>query len=563
VRIALAQLDPVVGDFAGNLTKIRKAYERACDEQARFLLTPELSLCGYPPLDLIDRPEMLARNEAALAELQEMTRGRSCALVVGHISRSPFAQGRAVQNSVSVLEAGGEVFRQAKSLLPAYDIFDEPRYFEPAREIALWDCDGTRVALAICEDLWAGHEVAGRKLHDRDPWHEYQRQGAQLICSVSASPYEWGKREIRESVHRAGVERLGVPLVYINSVGATDEVLFDGASFVLDAGAKPVGRLPAFQASFALLDWEPESGSWAWVEPGALNREDQAGEETDVLRRGLVLGIREYLARCRIKQVVLGLSGGIDSAVVAALAVEALGAENVTGVAMPSQYSSGHSLEDAEKLAANLGIRLLVKPIKFLFTAAQREIGDGLGTLAPIAQENLQSRLRALILLAISNHEGSLVLTTGNKSELAMGYCTLYGDMCGGIAPLGDVLKTRVYALAQHLNREREVIPVRTIEKPPSAELKPGQTDQDSLPPYELLDAFLEGFLERGESIASLEARLAGRDTGSQGAEWMRGVLKRFEGNEFKRRQAAPVLKVSPRAFGLGRRVPVARVWES
>ncbi len=564
MKIALAQIDPVVGDFSGNLVQIRHAYERACEQQARFLLTPELSVCGYPPYDLVERPEMVARNEAALVELTQATLGRPCALIVGHIARNPGNQGRAIQNVVSVLEGGREVFRQAKTLLPTYDIFDEARLFEPASEIKLWDCDGVPIALAICEDLWGADPQLGRRFYGRDPVADYQRLGARLICSVSASPYEQKKRPRREAIHAEVARRVGVPLVYVNSFGATDEVLFDGASFALTREGQVLGRLVSFEGAHGLLDWNPGTAHLNWEEPGSLQREDSPVAEIEILRRALVCGIREYFKRTGFKDAILGLSGGIDSAVVAALAVQALGRENVWGVAMPSQYSSGHSLEDAEKLAHNLGIRLSVKPIKFLFTAAQREIADGIGPLADVAQENLQSRLRALILLALSNHEGALVLTTGNKSEIATGYCTLYGDMCGGLAPIGDLLKTRVYDLARHLNSGGvELIPVRSIEKPPSAELRPDQKDQDTLPPYEVLDPLLEGYLERGEALDELEARFSGLNGADSGGGWVKGLIRRVQLNEFKRRQAAPVLRVSPKAFGIGRRVPIAKVWGS
>jgi NAD+ synthase (glutamine-hydrolysing) len=564
LRIAVAQIDPVVGAFAANLTQIRQAYERACEQQARLLLTPELSICGYPPHDLLDRSEMIDRCESALSQLAALTQGKSCALVVGHVARTPGNVGRAAQNVVSVLEGGKEVFRQAKSLLPAYDVFDEGRYFEPASEIHSWNCDGTRVGFAICEDLWGADPSHGRRLYGRDPVSEYERLGVELLISISASPYEQHKRIRREQLHGDIARRLQAPLVYINQVGATDEVLFDGASFILDSGGAIVGRLPAFRTSFGCADWSPEAGTFHWVLPGAIDREDTPPEEIEVLRRALISGIRDYFHRTGFKRAILGLSGGIDSAVIAVLAAEALGRENLLTVAMPSQYSSGHSLEDAEVIARNLGVELRVKPIKFMFSAALRELSEGLGGLAPVAQENLQSRLRALTLLALSNHEGALVLTTGNKSEMATGYCTLYGDMCGALAPIGDVYKTRVYELATHINRvSGEVIPARILEKAPSAELRPDQKDQDSLPPYGDLDELLEAYLEAGLSQEQIEEKMGQRHPAApSGRTWVREVIRKVEINEFKRRQAAPVLKVSAKAFGIGRRVPIAKIWD-
>lgn len=560
LRIAISQMDPVVGSFEANVKQIQEAYERACSMQARLLLTPELGVCGYPPHDLLTRPEMLERSERALSDLIAMTRGKKCAVAVGHVSANPLKVGRALQNTVSVLEGGKQVFRQAKSLLPTYDVFDEARYFEPAQEIKLWDCGGTRIAVGVCEDLWAHDPSFGRSIYRVDPVEEYKKQKAQLVLALSASPYEWGKRERRESLHREAAKRVGAPLIYVNQMSATDEILFDGGSFVMDSGGKLIGRLPVFKTSFGLV--ELSGGSVKWESPASSEREDEAPEEVEILTRALVTGIREYFARTKFKTAIIGLSGGIDSAVVAVLAAKAIGARSVLGVAMPSQYSSGHSLEDAEILARNLGCGFEVRPIKFLFSTASRELSEGRGKLADIAAENLQSRLRGTILMTLANHYNALVLTTGNKSELATGYCTQYGDMVGAIAPLGDVFKTRVYELARHMNKIwGGPIPDRSLTKPPSAELKPGQTDQDTLPPYDVLDAMLEEYLERAVPVDELEKKHA-KAKGAKSADWVRETLRRVEINEYKRRQAAPVLKVSPKAFGIGRRIPVAKVWD-
>lgn len=548
MRLALAQISPRVGDFQHNLALIREAYVRACKDGARILLTPELSLCGYPPHDLIERPEMPERCSAALAELATATKGQACALVVGAVTANPEATGRAVQNTAVVLEGGHEVFRQSKTLLPTYDVFDEARYFEPAREIRLWDCDGKRIALAICEDLWGDNPDMPRPLYTRDVLSEYRKQGAELVISISASPYEWGKRAHRENLHAQDAAQLGVPLVYLNQCGATDEILFDGSSFACDAQGKIQTRLATFEPAYAVLEWEG----------GAVRGDGELAEplaDLEELRRGIVMGIREYFQRSGFKKTILGLSGGIDSAVVCALSAEALGPSNVTGLAMPSQFSSPASLEDAETLARNLGIRFEVAPIKFLFSATAREFGQLRGgQLTSLTQENLQSRLRALTLMTLSNHDGSLMMSTSNKSELAVGYCTLYGDTIGALSPIGDVLKTRVYELAKIL----PAIPERSRTRAPSAELKPNQTDQDTLPPYEDLDAFLEAYIEREEPLATIEKRLGSR--GKPG--WIADTLKRIEQNEYKRRQAAPALKVSRKAFGIGRRVPIAKRWD-
>ncbi|MBC7692476.1 MAG: NAD+ synthase [Methylotenera sp.] len=554
MRIALAQMDPVVGSFDTNVVKIREAYERACSLRARLLLTPELGICGYPPHDLVERPEMFERNEKALQELLQLTKGQTCALIVGHVTRNPNSSGKAAQNSVSILENGKVVFTQAKTLLPTYDVFDEARYFEPAQESRIWNCDGVRIAVAICEDLWAEDPVQGRKLYGRTPVECFEKEGIDLLFSISASPYEFGKRERREKLHGAIAKKLNAPIVYVNQMGATDEVLFDGASFVLDAAGKVAGRLPVFRTALGLVEIEPGK-SPRFEEPASADREDQAPEELEVLSRALVVGIKDYFTKSGFKMAILGLSGGIDSAIVATLAVKALGPKNVLGVAMPSQYSSTHSMTDAETLAANLGIPFEVRPIKFLFSTANRELAENRGTLAPLAQENLQARLRGIILMTLSNHYNALVLTTGNKSEMATGYSTMYGDMCGALAPIGDVYKTRVFELARKINELwGNPIPENTITKAPSAELRPNQKDQDTLPPYEELDALLEEYIEKAVPVAELVKRFG---------PWARETLKRLEMNEFKRRQAAPVLKVSHKAFGIGRRIPIAKVWET
>jgi len=559
VKVAIAQISPVVGDFTGNTAQIRDAYQKAIDQGADLLLTPELGVCGYPPHDLVERPEIYDRCAEAIRELSRLTAGRSCALLVGSIIRSPESVGRPGQNAVHVLQDGREVFRQAKSLLPTYDIFDEARYFEPASKIEAWaHPSGARVGIAICEDLWAEDSIRfgdGKRLYARNPIEELRDQKVDLVVSISASPYEFGKRERRESIHQAIAKSLGVPLAYVNQVGANDEILFDGGSFVSTEKGVLAARLPVFAEGFSVVSLD---------QGGAPLQVAASLEEIEVLRQGLVRGIRDYFERTGFRSAVIGLSGGIDSALVAVLAAEALGPANVLGVAMPSQYSSSSSLADAEALARNLGIRLQVQPIKFPFATLAREFSSAVGgEVAPLALENLQSRLRGVILMTLSNHHGALVLTTGNKSEMATGYCTLYGDMCGALAPIGDLFKTRVYELSRHIN-DRYVkqgrpapIPESSLIKAPSAELRPDQTDQDTLPPYADLDEVLARYLEGGESVERLEKDLDSRVKPG----WVRDILKLVERQEFKRRQAAPVLKVSPKAFGLGRRMPIAKRW--
>lgn len=550
MKIAIAQIAPIVGDFDKNVAQISTAYERACSLGVRLVLFPELCVTGYPPHDLMDRPEIFERTEAALSKVAALTKGKKTALIVGHVARNSSHTGRAARNTATLFEDGKAVFSQSKTLLPTYDVFDEARYFEPSEKSEVFTLDGKKIGLAICEDYWGDDEVMGRKIYGKSPIDQLIALKPDVLLSISASPYEFGKREHREALHGAVAKKAGAPLIYVNQYGATDDVLFDGASFSVDKTGKVTGRLKAFDAAFGIL----ESDTGVWDSSFVSDREDQAPDELDVLIRGLICGIREYFARTGFKLSILGLSGGIDSAVVATLAVQALGAKNVLGIAMPSQFSSSHSLADAEALAKALQIPFEVSPIKFLYSTAQREIGQPRGGLSDIAQENLQSRMRGMILMTLANHYNALVLTTGNKSEIATGYCTLYGDMCGAIAPIGDVLKTRVYEIANRLNElYANPIPKSTITKAPSAELKPDQTDQDTLPPYDKLDGMLEDYLENFVSVKDLEKKYGA---------WVRDILKRIELNEYKRRQGAPVLKVSSKAFGVGRRVPIAKVWD-
>lgn len=615
MKIAIAQIDPIVGDFEHNISLITEAYERACSQQARLLLTPELSVCGYPPYDLLLRPEMLERCDRALERLVKITQGKTTALVVGHVAKNKRQQGLPTENAVSVLENGHIVFSQSKTLLPTYDVFDESRYFEPAQATQVWSCEGIKIIFAVCEDLWAkdlGAKDLGthkRERYAHDPVERYRGLDPDLLISISASPYEWNKRQRREAIHLNLSHELDCPLIYVNQVGATDEILFDGGSFVCQKNAAQSGesslmvRAPLFKEFFATvcIGLDPQQhrakvvddlqSTWNLTRSYGLAsdvfKKFQEPEEIDVLIQGLIRGIQDYFAKTGFSKAILGLSGGIDSAVVAALGVLALGRENVYGVAMPGPFSSGHALEDAEETARLLGLRFDVKPIKFTYQQLSRDLSSHAfsndSTLKSLTLENLQARLRGLTLMTLSNELNALVFTTGNKSELATGYCTLYGDMVGALAPLGDCTKTRVYQIARRLNQsfywdqgkfmtdlmlesldsrsskeiaEKEIltlVPARSIDKPPSAELRPDQKDQDTLPPYDQLDQCLEAYLEHSESLEVLEQRFG---------TWVRPILKRLEMNEYKRRQSAPILKVTTKAFGIGRRIPLAKRWE-
>lgn len=564
LKVAIAQLDQCIGAFDQNVEAILKEYQRAVSAGARVLVTPELSVCGYPPYDLVERPEWVERCEAALDRLAKATEKKNCAIIVGSVTKSLDSnQGKRIQNSAVVLDGGKRVFSQAKSLLPTYDVFDEARYYEPAKSIEAFQLSGSdgkpvKIALAICEDLWSSERATGEIKHSKHAIDRYRELKPDLLISISASPYEMSKHSMRLELHQKVCDAVKAPLIYCNSVGAMDEILFDGCSFAFMPGAPGTAvQLSAFRSETAVIDFK---GAQVRVE-GDAGAEPARSEES-VLIDALVTGIRSYFQRTKFSKALIGLSGGIDSAVVASLAVQALGRENVRGVAMPSQYSSGHSLEDAEILAKNLGIAFEVHPIKFAFSSLSRELSQSRGgSLAPLAQENLQSRLRGLMLMTLSNHDGSLVLTTGNKSEIAVGYCTMYGDMVGALAPIGDLYKTQVYALAREINRRfAGVIPERTITKAPSAELKPNQTDQDSLPPYEWLDRALAMSLEGLKSCTEIEAELA-KEKGEgkpQSKNWVAEIIRKVEISEYKRKQAAPILKVSSRAFGIGRRVPLA-----
>ncbi len=556
MRIALAQINPTVGDFAGNLETIVTFYERAAAVQADLVMFPELATCGYPPADLLEKDSFVQKAEETLTALAASTAGPGRpAILCGTVMRCEGVRGKHVRNVAAILADGVVHSVQQKMLLPFYDVFDEQRYFEPASEQSLTVVRGQAVAVSICEDAWNDKMFWPRQLYPVDPIEELMKQwavlpqplsGQRLILNISASPYWHDKIAVRQKMLGALAKRHRATIVMVNQVGANDSLIFDGSSLAVGPDGELLAQAKSFAEDLLIVDTVVPAPNVPAVQ-----------DETALTWQALVVGVRDYVHKCGFSKAIIGLSGGIDSALVAAIAVEALGAENVQGVGMPSEFSSTGSVGDAEKLAKNLGIAFSVVPIRQIydqftgtlepsFAATQQGTGFGL------AEENLQPRIRGSILMALSNKTGALVLTTGNKSEMACGYCTLYGDMVGALAVIGDVYKTQVYALSRYANRERESIPEDTLTKPPSAELRPGQKDTDSLPPYEVLDPILLAYIEDYTSAEEIAA--------TQGVELelVRRVIRLVEISEYKRQQAAPVLKVSKKSFGMGRRFPIA-----
>jgi NAD+ synthetase len=542
MKIGLLQLNPTIGDFNANREKLLSAYAEAVARGAEFVIAPELFLCGYPPRDLLLREDFVDANLRALEETARQT--GKVPLCVGFVEKNSERPGRALKNSAAVLQDGKIIWRMTKSLLPTYDVFDEDRYFEPAKKVEPFVFNGKKLGITICEDIWNDEDFWPDRLYRRDPVKELISQGAEMILNISASPWCDGKDHTRLEMLRRVVRDEKIPLAQVNTIGANDELIFDGHSVALDASGEIIAMGKGFAEDVLVVDLA-QSGKQKY------GNEFPAREER--LFAALSLGVRDYVRKCGFKSIVLGLSGGIDSALIAVIAVDALGEENVHGVSLPARYSSEGSLTDAEKLARNLKIRYDVLPIEPVFNAVEAQLQKVFaGTKPNEAEENIQSRLRGVTLMALSNKFGGLVLTTGNKSEMAVGYCTLYGDMNGALAPIADVLKTDVYKIANWVNREREIIPADSITKPPSAELRPGQKDQDSLPPYEILDAILDLYVVKNLGKPEIVAR--GFD-----AAVVNDVVNKITFSEYKRRQAAPGLRVSPRAFGMGRRIPVAQ----
>ena len=540
MKIALAQINTTIGDFAGNRDKLLAAYRRGVEAGADLVLAPELATTGYPPRDLLLRPQFIDKNLAILNELAAAT-GKT-ALVAGFVEHNDQQPGRPAANSVALMQNGKIAAIRRKMLLPTYDVFDEDRYFEPAVENKPVELGGWKLGLTICEDIWNDEDFWRQRRYRRDPSQELVEAGAQIIINCSASPWYLGKEIVRRNMVASLAAKIGKPVVYCNLVGGNDELVFDGHSMAFDGRGRLIAEARGFEEDFLLVDIE-QAGP---VLPSICKAEEQ-------LHAALTLGLRDYMHKCGFKAAVLGLSGGIDSALTACLAAAALGPENVLGVSLPSQFSSQGSLDDARALARNLGIRYEVIPIQTPFEAVKQQLQPLFaGRKEDVTEENIQARLRGVILMALSNKFGSLLLTTGNKSEMAVGYCTLYGDMCGGLGVISDVPKQMVYRLARWINREREIIPVSSLTKPPSAELRPNQTDQDTLPPYEILDAILELYVVEGRRPAEIIA------AGFKEADVKR-VVRLIDQSEYKRRQAAPGLKVTSKAFGMGRRIPIAQ----
>jgi NAD+ synthase (glutamine-hydrolysing) len=550
VKIALAQLNPTIGDFAANLRLIEEALSRAESAGAALLVTSELSVTGYPPRDLLERPAFIAEAQRALEQLA--ARARGTALVVGFpeaLAPGQSATGRRIANSAALLHQGRVMSVHRKSLLPTYDVFDEWRYFEPATDVAVVELAGRRLGISICEDIWNDADFWPQRLYREDPIEKLVARGAEILINISASPYTIEKRHLRPRMLATTARRWRRPLVFVNQVGGHDDLIFDGSSHVFDEAGQVVARGAEHAPDFLVVDLDRRQG-----QDGDVIRPFDDSDARSALA-ALVLGTRDYARRCGFTKAVLGVSGGIDSALVAAIAARALGPENVLGVAMPSRYSSEGSREDAAALAKNLGIPYQEIPIESVFSAYLDTLAPVFAGRAPdVTEENLQARVRGGLLMALSNKFGSLLLTTGNKSELATGYCTLYGDMCGGLAVISDVPKTMVYQLARAVNEGGEIIPQATIDKPPSAELRPDQTDQDSLPPYDVLDAVLEAHLEDGLDRDALVAK-------GFAPKLVDDVVRLVRLSEYKRRQAAPGLKVTGKAFGPGRRFPIAHAF--
>jgi NAD+ synthase (glutamine-hydrolysing) len=541
VRIALAQINPTVGDFSGNSAKIVDYSLRARSAGIDLILFPELSVCGYPPRDLVERPWFIERNRHTAEEIAQRTTGIS--VICGLVTPAKSATGKSVMNSAALLRDGKIVAIQSKRLLPTYDVFDEMRNFAPADGQRVIDLDGTPCALTICEDAWNDKNFWDRRLYGVDPVEDLIGAGGRILLNISASPFHLRKRELRLDMLSTIAKHYRVPVALVNQVGGNDSLVFDGSSLALGPGGQILAQAKSFEEDLVCFDSEALTGD--------IHNRDEGVEASAY--SALVLGTRDYVRKCGFRKVVLGLSGGIDSALTAVIAVDALERENVIGFGMPGPYSSQGSIDDAAALAKNLGIRFELIRIDDIFDAYLRSLMPTFANLPPdVTEENVQARIRGSLLMALSNKFGALVLTTGNKSEIGVGYCTLYGDMCGGLAVISDVPKTLVYRLARYVNSRSPVIPQSTVAKEPSAELRPDQKDSDSLPPYDVLDTILEAYVEDNQSPETIAAE-RGVDLAL-----VRKVVRMVDRNEYKRQQAAPGLKISPKAFGFGRRYPIA-----
>ena len=541
MKIALAQFNPTVGDFAGNSARILSLASCARDRGADLAVFSELCLCGYLPQDLLERPAFIDRNHS---ELKSLAAKLPLPAIVGYAGRVENSTGKSIANKAALICEGRIVFEQSKMLLPTYDVFDESRYFQPADKQYVYGLGSDVLGITVCEDMWNDKNFWEKQLYSRDPVAELIGQGTSILINVSASPYTIDKRSLRLDILRSLARRYRRPVIYVNQVGGNDTLIFDGASVAVTADGTLGAQAKAFAEDLVMFDTATGQGEIR----------EQPTQEIEYAFRALVTGTRDYVHKCGFKKVLIGLSGGIDSAVVAAIAVEALGKENVLGVSMPGPYSSGGSHSDAQALATNLGIEFRSIPITNVFSAYREALAPVfVNRNEDVTEENIQARIRGNYLMALSNKFGSMVLSTGNKSELAVGYCTLYGDMAGGLAVISDVPKLMVYALAEWINRERELIPRSSLEKPPSAELRPDQKDEDSLPPYEVLDRILKAYIEELKSPAEIASH-SGFDL-----QLVRQVALLVDRNEYKRKQSAPGLKITSRAFGFGRPFPIAQ----
>jgi NAD+ synthase (glutamine-hydrolysing) len=542
MKIALAQINTTVGDFEGNVAKILEYARMAVDRKADLVVFPEMAVCGYPPRDLVERPDFIERSEAELSRLSHLL--PDIHALIGYVRASRVQTGKAVSNAAALVYRGNLLLDYVKILLPFYDVFDESRYFEPGNAVGIFDLQGVRIGITICEDIWNDKNFWRKRLYPRDPVEEITQAGAKVLLNIASSPYSTEKIQLRHDMLRTIAAEHRIPVAYVNHVGGNDQLILDGSSMAFGAGGSLIARAKSFEEDLVVFD---TAGTQADIH-------DAPSSEIGAVYGALLLGTRDYMRKCGFKEAIVGLSGGIDSSVVATLAADALGPENVRAIAMPGPYSSGGSLSDAEELARRLGIDFQIIPISSIYDGYLQTLESSFqGRAVDVTEENIQARIRGNILMGLSNKLGAMVLSTGNKSELAVGYCTLYGDMAGGLSVIADLPKTMVYTLARYLNRETERIPRSSIEKPPSAELRAGQTDQDTLPPYETLDVILKSIIEE---------RLCAKDIAKKyriDLALVEDVMRRVTRAEYKRQQAAPALKVTAKAFGMGRRYPIAQ----
>ncbi|HEX2984003.1 MAG TPA: NAD+ synthase [Ignavibacteriales bacterium] len=543
MRIAVYQMNSLIGDLEGNYRKILAAYQRGVQENADLAIVPELALLGYPPQDLVEKKEFRDKVKTYCEKLARQT--GECGLLFGSITEDFDDVGTDIFNSAILCYNGKVQFVQNKTLIPNYDVFDERRYFESSKQVCLHEFKGRRLGISICEDIWNDKDYWNKRLYSKDPVKKLIEQGADLLINISASPYAYGKREERRKMLEAVSQRSNVPLVYACCVGAQTDLIFDGGSLCLDKNGRTVMLGKTYEEDFFIYN---DSKEYKEIEHVEKCFEEEA-------LNALILGVKDYSRKTGFKKALLGLSGGIDSALVAFIAVKAMGPENVKVIMMPSQYSSKGSVADSEKLISNLGISYNTVPIQNVFESVKSSLKNVFnGAPEDLAEENMQSRIRGLFLMAMSNKFNYMLLTTGNKSEIAVGYATLYGDMCGALAVIGDLYKTEVYKISNYINREKEIIPIEIIEKAPSAELRPDQTDQDSLPPYDVLDKILEMYLEENKEYEEIVSIIGDSAV-------VKKTLRLVDYNEFKRKQAAPVLRISMKAFGYGRRFPIVHGW--